>query len=348
MKSGLLVLLVMAVGRMWAQAPVPVPEEPATIRKTETKDPGRPVLRRGGPATERRTEAGPERRPQENPAYKVIEVDEEGRAVESVVGRELKPEEALLEKAEQVAADYVERLPNFLVEQHVTRYKGEGLRPQWKKEDELRVEVMYNDGKEDYTNIRRNGRLLRKADPAETGTWSTGEFGSTLLMLLKANPAPVFKAAKVEEIGGVEAQVYDFTAHTVPGNWEIKFGRPARPAYQGRIWVEKETGLVWRIEMDSRQLPLASEVDKVELTIDYGWVEIAGQKHFLPVRSDNLSCYRESVTCRRNETFFRNYRRFGAESQVLQVESEITFGDEDPKKPKSRTTPPSLDPKKPD
>jgi hypothetical protein len=349
MMRGLLV--VAAAACAMAQQPIPAPQEPATARKPEARsgarDPGRPVLRRGGPAKERRVEEGPVARPQENPAYRVLDVDAEGRAVAAPEGPQLPPEEELLERARAIALEYIDRLPNFLVEQHVYRYKGEGLRPQWKKQDELQVEVMYIDRKEDYGAVRRNGRLLRKGGPEETGTWSTGEFGTYLLMVLGASPAPKFTPREQrEEIGGMRAVVYDFTAHTVPGNWEIRIGGTARPPFQGRIWVDEESARVIRIEMDTRQLPPTYAVDKVELTIDYGWVEIAGQKHFMPVRSDNLSCYRESVTCTRNETFFRNYRRFGVESQVLQVESEITFDGEDPKK--SKTTPPSLEPKKPE
>jgi hypothetical protein len=344
--------LMFAVACALAQktTPVPPPAEPATSRPTEAKsearDPGRPVLRRGGPATERKAEEATAARPQDNPAHKVVEVDEEGRAETVIPGKPFTPEEELLERAREFAAAYIESLPNFLVEQHVFRYKGEGLRPQWKKQDELTVDVTYTDGKEDYGNIRRNGRLLRKGNPEESGTWSTGEFGSFLIMLLNANPSPKFKPIeKVEDLNGVRAQAYDFSSLYEPGHWEIRIGGTARPPFQGRIWVDTESARVMRIEMDSRQLPPTYAVDKVELTIDYDWVTIANQRHFMPVRSDNLSCYRETVTCTRNETFFRNYRKFAVESQVLQVESEITFEGEHPKK--SKTTPPSLDPKKP-
>lgn len=334
-----------------AQAAPPAPEQPAAVRKTEAqpdaRDPGRPVLRRGGPARERRAEDSPAARPQDNPAYKVVEVDEEGRAAAVVHRQPLTPEEELLERARAFAAAYIESLPDFVVEQFVYRYKGVGLRPQWKKQDEVQVEVMYLDRKEDYGNIRVNGKKLKKGSPEDSGTWSTGEFGSILLMVMAANPAPRFKPLeKVEEFAGIAARVFEFSAPYEPGNWEIRIGGTARPPFQGRVWIDQDSARVYRIEMDSRQLPPGYAVDKVELTIDYDWVEIAGQRHFLPVRSENLSCYRGSVTCTRNETFFRNYRKFGVESQVLQVESEITFDGEDQKK--SKTIPPSLDPKKPE
>lgn len=334
-----------------AQTPIPAPEQPSTVRKPEPKsearDPGRPVLKRGGPAKQRRADDAPAARPQENPAYKVIEVDEDGRAAEVVYRKPLTPEEELLERARAVAASYIESLPNFVVEQFVYRYKGVGLRPTWKKQDELQVEVMYIDKKEDYDNIRLNGKKLKKGSPEDSGTWSTGEFGSILLMVMAGNPEPNFKPSeKTEDLAGIVARIYTFSAPHQPGNWEIRIGGTARPPFQGRLWIDQDSARVYRIEMDSRQLPPTYAVDKVELTIDYDWVTIAGSRYFMPVRSENLSCYRDSVTCLRNETFFRNYRKFGVESQVLQVESEITFDGETPKK--SKTIPPSLDPRKPE
>lgn len=132
MGRGLWLMLGMALCAEAQQSvPVPPPAEPSTARPVEPKsgarDPGRPVLRRGGPAAERKPIEEPAARPQDNPAYKVIEVDPEGHAESAVAARQLTPEEILLEKAREFAAAYIESLPNFLVEQHVYRYKGEGL-----------------------------------------------------------------------------------------------------------------------------------------------------------------------------------------------------------------------------
>jgi hypothetical protein len=65
--------------------------------------------------------------------------------------------------------------------------------------------------------------------------------------------------------------------------------------------------------------------------VDYSWVTISGKKFLLPVKSENLACVRGTFDCTKNEIEFRNYRKFTAESQVLQVESEITFEEEPPK-----------------
>lgn len=75
------------------------------------------------------------------------------------------------------------------------------------------------------------------------------------------------------------------------------------------------------------------------------WVTISGQKLLLPVKSENFSCTRGTLHCTRNEIEFRNYRKFQVESQVLQVEGDIVFPEVDePGKPASKTTPPSITP----
>jgi hypothetical protein len=88
--------------------------------------------------------------------------------------------------------------------------------------------------------------------------------------------------------------------------------------------------------MNARQLPTDYAVDKVETTVDYGWVTIAGKRYLMPTKSEVLSCQRGMFVCSRNEIEFRNYRRFQVESQVMQVESDISFPEQEPAKDKKK------------
>jgi hypothetical protein len=118
-----------------------------------------------------------------------------------------------------------------------------------------------------------------------------------------------------------------------------------RPAYNGALWIDPESARVLRIEMDSRQLPVDYDFDKVEMSVDYGWVIINAQRYLLPVKSEVLACQTHSFSCMKNTIEYRNYRKFAVESQLLQVESEITFEGEE--KDKGKTTPPSITPEPP-
>jgi hypothetical protein len=144
---------------------------------------------------------------------------------------------------------------------------------------------------------------------------------------------------------GIRSKVFDFAVVKQNSHWTVRLRRAVRPAYRGSLWIDPETARVLRIEMRAHQLPADDDVDKVEMTVDYGWVVISGERYLLPIKSDSLACETHSFSCTKNSVEFRNYRKFAVESQVLQVESEITFEGED--KDKSKVIPPSIEPEKP-
>lgn len=308
------------------------------------EDPGRPVLRRGGAAQKREPVTAPEGRLEPRPPYREVVVDEEGRTEKVVAGGEGAARDDLLGRAREAAIEFNEKLPAFLCDQLVSRYESRTLKPQWKLRDRVQLELAYTKGKEEYRNIRLNGNPLKKGSPEETGTWSTGEFGTTLISIFASTRPEDFRFRGDSEAAGIQALVYDFSVPKERSQWTIRYGYAVRPAYEGSLWIDPASARVLRIEMSSRQLPANYEVDKVEMTVDYGWVDIAGTRWLLPVRSENLACYRGTFHCARNEIEFRNYRKFEVESQVLQVESEITFLEAGDGKPKPKTLPPSITP----
>jgi hypothetical protein len=326
----------------------------ATLGFAQETEPGRPVLKRGGPATQREkpSDAPPPAPPKET-VYKEVTVDEEGRAVKPVAptapgatARPENPAEDLIERAREAAYDFNDRLPDFICDQIVQRYESKTIKPEWKLKDRLQIELAYSGKREDYRNIRRNGKPIKKGSPEDSGTWSSGEFGTILVDIMATNTAAKFKLLKEDSTAaGLKAHVYTFSVLQPNSHWEIRIGRTVKPAYKGSLWIDPESARVLRIEMDTRALPTDYEVDKIETTVDYGWVVINGQRHLLPIKSEVLSCETHSFSCTRNSTEFRNYRRFAVESQILQTESEITFEGEEKKD--SQTIPPSITPDPP-
>ena len=109
--------------------------------------------------------------------------------------------------------------------------------------------------------------------------------------------------------------------------------RNIAPAYRGSVWIDKKTWSVLRIEMQARDVPVEFPLDIIELAVDYAFVRIGGAEFLLPVRAENLSCWRNGGSCVRNEINFRNYRKFTSESQITTTDSTITFDSEEaPKK----------------
>lgn len=339
---------------MFAALAAPAPAQDPPPPQPLPEDPGRPVLRRGGPASkhEQVPALPPEKRLPPQVGTEVV-VDEHGRTEQVIRPANApppSPTESLIDRARAAAFEFDAALPNFICDQHVLRWESKTLTPKWKLRDRVQVEVMYMGGKEDYRNVRINGKPVKKGSPEDSGTWSSGEFGTVLASLLASNTNAAFRPRGDSTAAGLPAKVFDYSVAQPNANWTVRFGRSVKPAYKGAIWIDPQSARVLRIEMNSKQLPSDYEIDTVETTVDYGWVNVGGQKLLLPVKSENLACLRGTFNCTRNEIEFRNYRRFQVESQVLQVDSDITFPEAgDPQKqgaktPDSKTTPPSITP----
>jgi hypothetical protein len=253
----------------------------------------------------------------------------------------------LITRARIAAFAFTDQLPNFLCDQITSRYESKTIKPSWKLKDKVELELMYVDGKEDYRNIRINGKPLKKGSPEDSGTWSLGDFGTTLADIMSANTNATFrKRNESDSIAGIEVLLYDFTVEKANSHWEIRFDGSIKPAYSGTLYIDPKTARVLRLEKQARNLPSTYAMDRVEQTVEYGWVEIAGQKHLLPVESVNLACFRDTFHCTKNEIQFKNYRRFGAESSISTTDSSVSFDGEEkagepppPQKPQTKKKP---------
>lgn len=339
-----------------AQEPAETPTTQRPVRpESQEGDPGRPVLKRGGPA-QKREEVAPPPAPTATPSsekkpIREVTVDEQGRA-ESVVAngpvKYRKGTNELIERAREAAYEFDAKLPNFICDQLTSRYESKTLKPDWKYKDRVQLELVYFKGKEDYRNIKINNKPVKKGGPEDSGTWSSGEFGSVLVDIFATPTNAYFVRRGDSTAAGLAAKVYDFSVRQENSHWQIRFSRTVKPAYKGAVWIDPTTARTLRVEMSSRQLPKDYEIDDVETIVDYGWIALSGQRFLLPVKSENLSCQRDTFNCTKNVIEFRNYRKFQVESQVLQVESDITFPEaDDPKKPESKTAPPSITPEPP-
>jgi hypothetical protein len=351
-----LVLLLLFIGQ------TPAPKPPPAV---DPDDPGPPVVRRGGnaprktpiPASKGPTiitplPSGEDDAPTPR-ANRPAPIDDKGPLPLGNIGdisASVPPRpdnDPLIDEAARAAAEFDGTLPNFLCDEIVTRSISDAKPPKWKKKDLVEVDLMYVNGKEDYRNIRVNGKVLKSGTPEETGSWSTGDWGTTLVDILHPATAAVFKRRGKDKIAGIECDVFDFTVEKANSHWTVRYGKPIRPAYKGAIWIDPKSGRTLRTEMQAVKLPNDYELDWVEQMTEYGWVTIGGDKLLLPVKSENLACWRYSTRCSRNELEFKNYRKFSAESTISTTESEISFGDKaEEAKPVPAPPPPAKKKKK--
>ena len=88
-------------------------------------------------------------------------------------------------------------------------------------------------------------------------------------------------------------------------------------AYRGTLWIDVETDRVMRLEEQASGLPEAFPFDTVEMAIDYDFIRLETRTFLLPTESQALDCVRTSRVCMRNETSFRNYVKYQAESGIV-------------------------------
>jgi hypothetical protein len=202
-------------------------------------------------------------------------------------------------------------LPEFLVEKVTTHYAGTRRGDKWRAENVVTAELSVGPGgKEDYRTLKVNGRPV---DPSqETGSRTSGEFGS-MSLILSPRTAAVFTQHGQERIATRAAWVFDFSVGQPQSEWTLDLdGRKYKTAYQGTIWIDKETRQVLRTESHAVGIPGNSSADRVESSLEYGFVNLAGRQYPMPVRSVSEACSRNTPDCIRDVTEFRNYR---AESQ---------------------------------
>ncbi len=323
------VLLALVLGLAHAQqqpepnpAP-PCPEGYTPKRRSSAGEEKPPVLRRGVPE-EYKHPPEPGAEDEVECVWSETLVSEGGKVIETRIAAPGSDE--LIEKARQKVYDFSETLPDFICDQITGRYFSKSRPPKWKFEDRISAEVLYVQGKERYQNIRRNGKPLRTGRPETTGAWSYGEFGTVMQDLFSPSTHARFTEKGTDKIGGVQATLYEYSVERESSHWRVEFeGQVLQPAYQGSIWIDPDSHRAFRIEMQAREIPLSFPLDVIEMTVDYGPVEIAGQSYLMPTRSENLTCKRYTNNCSRNELEFRNYRKFTAESIITTTDSTITY-----------------------
>ena len=140
--------------------------------------------------------------------------------------------------------------------------------------DVVSAEIIYDDGKESYRNVKINNRPTDKS--LEEIEWvlvhwricihTAGAFFTPIRTRSSGPAAP-------SSISGFSAQVYDFQVPSENSHWTLHVGSQTLvAAYEGSVWVDPSTARVLRIEMQARNIPSDFPMDTVESAVDYSYV----------------------------------------------------------------------------
>jgi hypothetical protein len=299
----------------------------STTAQRTADDPGPPKLQRGGVADATRQRAGTvpvEAPPDPRAGERVSDASPNrpslirGDGDEDSVKIPMKKDEPLIRRAADAAMEFTETLPSYVCTELVTRTQSAGSPSNFQPIDIVSMEVLYENGKEDYRNIQINGKKTVKKLEESGGAWSTGEFGTVLVNLFSPSTAATFHYRRDSRAGGIMAKMYDFEVEKERSTWSIHAASQSYdPAFTGSVWIDPQTSRVLRIEMEAKGMPGNFPLDHVESATDYQYIRLGDAKQYLlPVHSETLSCERGTNYCSRNVIDFRNYHKYTGESSI--------------------------------
>jgi len=224
-------------------------------------------------------------------------------------------DDPLVQKAREASGALFSMLPNFLCQQSTTRsYAGPDRH--WRTLDRVTAEVLYERGRESYRDVKLNGRRTGRSMMDLPGSRSTGEFGSTLRALFEKETEALFKFHSNAAHAGFSTAVYEFAVSGNRSDWRISAGsQMILTPYTGKIWIDRKSANVVRIEMRAEDIPELFPFRSVTAEVDYGPVMLPSGRYFLPERAENVSCD-DLKSCSRNVIEFRNYHKYVGESTI--------------------------------
>ena len=177
---------------------------------------------------------------------------------DSVPTRSLSPAESLIERAREAAFEFSKKLPNFICEEFMSRFTQRG-REEEMPLDVVSAEIINRDALESHRNVKINDHPTDKSLEEINGSWSTGEFASTLLELFDPRTDALFRSRGASPISGSSAQLYDFQVQSENSHWTVQAdSQTLAPAYGGSVWVDPKSARVLRIEMQAQFRDLAT------------------------------------------------------------------------------------------
>ena len=230
-----------------------------------------------------------------------------------------------LEEVRSKAMEYTDNLPNFICTQITQRYRRRLPKTGWVRLDNYVAELTFYDKQEHYKLVSVGNRAAASDATLESlwGTISTGEFGSSLKDVFDPATRTLFRFEGIDHSRGSPRVRAGFRVpkETSKKNIIFREGRTESdeitPPYRGRCWIDPDSLQVVQITDRAYRIPDSFPISRAEGSTEYDLVEIAGQRHWLPVRAEVLLENRTARVHTRNVIQFKQYRKFGSEVKFL-------------------------------
>jgi hypothetical protein len=245
-------------------------------------------------------------------------------------------QQKILAEAREYAINYSTTLPDFLCLQRTHRYVDRNFKPgsvgSWSPSDRVVAKVSYFDQKEKYDLISDNDNsLVGKQYESVGGSISTGEFGSVLKDIFDPASAAEFHWERWATVRGELAHAYTYVIDQPHARRTVDYNHSQQttPGYHGEVFILKGSNTVVRLTVEP-DMPPGFPIQEIHQTIDYSYVDISGQKFWLPLKSDLIM--RSDRNGSKNEIDWSSYRKYSADTS-------ITFDDTDDPPPSGTSKP---------
>ena len=238
------------------------------------------------------------------------------------------------------------RLPNFYATRTVVRFEDKpvGKRTKtvsqnhssWRQVGSSKVIVAYRDGKE-VVDPREWGK--HPHHPEGEGLVTRGTFGPILLVVfVDVTHSGGFTWSRWERGHAGTRAVFRYSVPQDQSHYSVGFhalssgegNAEQTSAYHGEVAIDPVTGTILRVTVQAEQ-PLGSPIQRSDIMVEYGPVEIGGKTYTCPVRSVSISMGETGLRLRTdpfgefapppspllNDVVFDNYHQFRSESRIL-------------------------------
>ncbi len=226
-------------------------------------------------------------------------------------------QEKVLQEMREYAMDYSSHLPNYICEQVVKRSVSRGG-PDWHLMDTVQIKLTYFEQREKYEVVMQNNRMVNNVSyESLQGATSEGEFGSMMKAIFEPGTLTQFQWERWGTLRGKRVHVFSYRVAQPNSNWTITYEKNDHivPGYHGLIYADKEFPSIMRITLEADDIPASFPVQRAKTLLDYDFVDISGHQFVLPLYSQLEM--RTSGELSKNETQFRLYRKYEAESKII-------------------------------
>jgi hypothetical protein len=226
------------------------------------------------------------------------------RAQEGAIPLEEAEQKKLIGDVIAKARQYSKDLPNFACVQ-VTRKNVDptGTSRHWKLTETIHEELVYQDGKEEYTeNGKKSGGENRP-----NGLIAASEFAEVLNWIFDPKAKGEFQWSKSDSLRGHRTQTIAYSVKQENSELEVGKKSPIKVPFAGLIEVDADTEQILKVNVVAYGMPKNFPVSASSREFHFDYTKIGDHFYLLPLKADLQS--KEGKALLWNEVEFREYRK---------------------------------------